>query len=196
MKRTSLLIAALLATAIPASAGTFELFGGYHGSDNFLVKEGSALGLRGGLALAGPWSAELSLSRVEGNASQEAGLQFRPEAGTSVFTLRSDQTLVNLELSFVRKLGETGWAVLGGPGWGFAENHLTRSFSGDSSVRFKARSDNFSLHAGVTGRFRLSDHAYLRPDLRIRWSDDVDLRFEGDANNFDTEASIGIGWKF
>ncbi|MDX1999963.1 MAG: hypothetical protein SF066_19780 [Thermoanaerobaculia bacterium] len=196
MTKTGLLIATLLTTTVPASAGTFELFGGYYASDDLLIEEGSALGLRGGLLLRGPWSAEVSLSRLEGNVDRESGFLLGPNGGTSVGHFKAEQTQLTFELSFVRKLGESGWSILGGPGWGYVENNFTQSFSGSPGTRFKTTEDLFSLHTGLTGRFRLSDHTYLRPDLRIRWSDDVDLRFADDSNNFDTEASIAIGWKF
>lgn len=196
MRKTSLLIATLLTTTVPASAGTFELFGGYFASDDVLIEEGSALGLRGGLLLKGPWSAEVSLSRLEGNADRELGIWLGPDGGTGVGNLDADQTQFTFEFSFARKLGKSGWSILGGPGWSYVENDYTQSYSEVSAVRYRFTRDLFSLHAGVTGRFRLSDHTYLRPDLRIRWSDDVDLRFAGDSDNFDTEASIAVGWKF
>jgi hypothetical protein len=83
---------------------------------------------------------------------------------------------------------EAVFIVYGGPGYA-AFNADYRDKLG-TGLDFSVDDDVFTVHAGMTARFQVMENFFIRPDLRVRWSDS-DLRSD-DA--YDWEATLGVGW--
>jgi|CXWL01.1.fsa_nt_gi hypothetical protein len=145
---TLFLSALILAAASPASAATFELFGGYYFPEESLIDDGPAYGLRGSVDMADQLALELSASRFE--ADDILGFV--------------DLELISIDVSAVFDAGaDDGLLFFAGPGWAFVDAN---------AFGFSASSDSLTAHAGLAFRQPLGATAYLRPDARARWFED------------------------
>lgn len=99
---------------------------------------------------------------------------------------------VFFDLSFewiVNPDSRANFIVYGGPGYA-AFNSDWHDKTGLLGGDFSVDDDVFTMHFGLSGRFQVTDIFYIRPDARVRWSDN-DLRSD---DSYDYEASIGFGW--
>jgi opacity protein-like surface antigen len=97
--------------------------------------------------------------------------------------IKDDATLVDLSLkAYLNPGGKAQLFLFGGPGWAFSNvNALGTSL---------AHSDSFSAHIGAGLDVKLTDHLYVRPDIRGRWLQ------KNNTNSLDVETTVAFGFSF
>ncbi|MDX2000628.1 MAG: hypothetical protein SF066_23145 [Thermoanaerobaculia bacterium] len=192
MRMRHFLPALLLAlVAWPATAGNYEIYGGYYSPDDGVFQEGLTYGVRGSWPVRDAWSVGLSVGRWEDSQSARfGGIQFPGLPPIGGFEVEFEVTLTLVDVSVAKELTPGGWMVYGGPGWAFAEADAEVrgiGIPGGFDVSDSAREDSFTVHLGFGGRFPLGERMYWRPDIRARW-------FTEGGSSSDLEASIALGW--
>lgn len=191
IRRTAVPVLLLALSAFPASAGTFELYGGYFSPHDDLFDEGLTYGLRGSWPVRETWSAEVSVGRwSDSHRETFGGIQFPGLPRLGGITVDFDLALTMVDLSLGKQIGESGWRAFGGAGWGFAEADAKVTgigLPGQLDLTSTGREDSLSLHLGLAGRFPLGEKLYLRPDVRARW-------FTEGSSGADLEATVALGW--
>ncbi len=166
--------ALLLLLLVPAAAHAqdnrwIEAYGGtYHPQ---LLDNQFTYGVRAGVKTSDHFGLEGSVGKLS------TSFQFGP------VKIKDDTTLVDLSLkAYLNPDGKARFFLFGGPGWAFSNvNALGTSL---------ARSDSFSAHIGAGLDVKLTDHFYIRPDVRGRWFQ------KSDTNGLDVQATIALGFSF
>lgn len=167
---------------VDAGTGEIEIYAGWlwPDEDSGTDLDDLTYGLRLGYNVTEHFGIMGSLGYWEGSDTVAAGAYKLDEDG--LFFDLSFEWIVNPDSRSV-------FIFYGGPGyagWNADYNDKTGGLFPDFSID----DDVFTLHAGITARFQVTDTFYIRPDARVRWSDN-DLRSD---DSYDWEATLGLGW--
>lgn len=175
----------VFALATPALAGDFSLEGqfGYYDPDS-VNKNGQVYGLAVGYDVSPNFGMLLSGGVIDLEDDyldiNSADLQFG---------------LGLLDLSFVWYPTGKSFYVFGGPG--YATVDLEIDIPGNNND-IKESDTTFTVNGGLGFRWLVSDHFFVRPELKARWFDGQDFKAT-QANSYeglDVQYTLGLGWRF
>ena len=162
------------------SGWSFEGFAGYTDTTESFGDE-VVYGLRGGRRLRPHLALELAVERDE----RSSHFLTMPQVA-----VETDLTFLDLSVvGFVNPGERAEWYFLGGPGWGWREREVRFPMG----LHATGSADWLTAHVGTGVRIGLGRRAYLRPELRWRWSEKVeDGGFSLDETT-DFELTLAVG---